>query len=154
MLRLRQGPSVRVRATAPVAHSHFLALFTLAQRLRCAAAILLRPAADIVRRGFAFCFAHRAFCAKLILLRAAADMPCRLPRLLSGFVWLDSDPRNASATRCSFAISASTSPSILFVSKCSPIRSAFSALLVSFQRLPLYSLHRNLSRIPLTGSLE
>ena len=41
-----------------------------AQRARWAAAIRLRPAADIVRRGFAFCFAQRAFCAKLILRRA------------------------------------------------------------------------------------
>ena len=55
------------------------ASLTFAQRARCAATILLRPAADIVRRGFAFCFAQRAFCAKLILRRAAADMLC-VPR--------------------------------------------------------------------------
>jgi hypothetical protein len=41
----------------------------------------LRPAADIVRLGFAVAlvfealrFAHRAFCARLIFLRAAADI--------------------------------------------------------------------------------
>ena len=48
-----------------------------AQRARCAAAIRLRPAAEIVRVGLAFCFAHRAFCARLILRRAAADMVWR-----------------------------------------------------------------------------
>jgi len=36
----------------------------------------LRPAAEIVRRGLAFCFAQRAFWAKLILRRAAADKVC------------------------------------------------------------------------------
>ena len=43
----------------------YAALFFIkfAQRLRCAAAILLRRAAEIVRLGLAFCFAHRAFCA-------------------------------------------------------------------------------------------
>jgi hypothetical protein len=50
-----------------------LSRFTFAQRARCAAAIRLRPAADILRRGVAFCFAHRFFCAKLIRLRADAD---------------------------------------------------------------------------------
>ena len=48
---------------------------TFAHRAFCAAAILLRPAAEMVRFGVvAFCFAHRAFCARLILRRAAADM--------------------------------------------------------------------------------
>jgi hypothetical protein len=50
------------------------ALFIFAHRARCAAAIRLRPAAEIVCFGVAFCFAHRAFCARLIFWRAAADM--------------------------------------------------------------------------------
>jgi hypothetical protein len=55
-------------------------LFAFAHRARCAAAILLRPAADIVRFGLAvLCFAHRAFCARLIFRRAAADMVLFLP---------------------------------------------------------------------------
>ena len=43
----------------------------------CAAAILLRPAAEIVLFGFGACpfvFAHRAFCARLILRLPAADI--------------------------------------------------------------------------------
>jgi hypothetical protein len=55
--------------------------FTLAHRARCAAAIFRRPAAEILRLGFAALgwplaaarFAHRAFCARLILLRPAAE---------------------------------------------------------------------------------
>jgi hypothetical protein len=90
--------------------------FAFAQRAFCAAAILLRLAAEIVLLGFPegplpFFFAHRAFCARLIFLRAAADIPCLL------LPCLDSEPRNASATRSNFVISASTSSSILFVSK-------------------------------------
>jgi len=55
----------------------YAALFTLFHRARCAAAIRFRPAADIVRFGFAvLVFAHRAFCARLILCRPAADNPC------------------------------------------------------------------------------
>jgi hypothetical protein len=56
---------------------YFFPAFTFAHLARCAAAILLRPAAEIVRLAFGawpFDFAHRAFCAKLIFLRAAADM--------------------------------------------------------------------------------
>src|SRR5579864_6883148 len=53
------------------------ARFTFAHRALCAAAILRRPASEIVRFGLADLFAHRAFCAKLILLRAAADMAWR-----------------------------------------------------------------------------
>jgi hypothetical protein len=68
-----------------------LFLLTLAQRLRCAAAIRLRPAAEIVRLGLAFCFAQRNFCARLIRFRAAVDMVCwrdeplelRLPKAAS-----------------------------------------------------------------------
>jgi hypothetical protein len=54
--------------TAPL--YHYATLLTFAHLNRCAAAILLRPAAEIVRFGFA----HRAFCARLIFLRPAADM--------------------------------------------------------------------------------
>jgi hypothetical protein len=43
--------------------------FAFAQRARCAAAILLRPAAEIVRLGLAFCLVHRAFCARLMGVR-------------------------------------------------------------------------------------
>ena len=51
------------------------ARFTLAHLALCAAAIRLRPAAEIVRFGLAvLCFAHRAFCARLILRRPAADI--------------------------------------------------------------------------------
>lgn len=59
----------------------YAALFTFAHRALCAAAILLRPAAEMVLFGMAvFAFAHRAFCAKLIFRRAAADMvPFLLP---------------------------------------------------------------------------
>src|ERR1035437_9325982 len=45
-----------------------------APRPLCAAAIRLRPAAEMVLFGFALCFAHRAFCARLILRRPAADI--------------------------------------------------------------------------------
>jgi hypothetical protein len=57
--------------------------FTFAHRALCAAAIRLRPAAEIVLVGFGvLCFAHRAFCARLILSRPAADIfrvPFELP---------------------------------------------------------------------------
>jgi hypothetical protein len=57
--------------------------FTFAHRALCAAAIRLRPAAEIVLVGFGvLCFAHRAFCAWLILSRPAADIfrvPFELP---------------------------------------------------------------------------
>jgi len=57
------------------------AALTFAHRARCAAAMRLRPAADIVRLDFAVLaapllpdrFAHRAFWAALIFLRDAAD---------------------------------------------------------------------------------
>jgi hypothetical protein len=51
--------------------------FHFAHRARCAAAIRLLPAAEILRLGFGgrpLVFAQRAFCARLIFLRAAADM--------------------------------------------------------------------------------
>ena len=76
--------------------SYFFAAFTLAQRARCAAAILLRAAADIVRFGAAAPFrpvpllartlAQRALCAAPILARAAAEslplVPVCLPYVL------------------------------------------------------------------------
>jgi hypothetical protein len=53
----------------------YSARFTFAHRALCAAAIRLRPAAEIVRFGAAvLCFAHRFFCARLILSRPAADI--------------------------------------------------------------------------------
>jgi hypothetical protein len=57
----------------------YAAFFSFAHLARCAAAILLRPAAEIVRFGVgvglaSFTFAHRAFCARLIFWRPAADM--------------------------------------------------------------------------------
>ena len=60
--------------------SHQPARFTFAHRALWAAAILLRPAAEIVRFGLAvLCFAHRAFCARLILRRPAADIVRDVP---------------------------------------------------------------------------
>lgn len=65
----------------------FLAAFTFAHRARCAAAILLRALADIVRflgivttfasPPFAFTLAQRALWAAAILARPAADIPPR-----------------------------------------------------------------------------
>ena len=65
----------------------FFAEFTFAQRARCAAAILLRALADIVRflgivttfafSPFAFTFAQRALLAAAILTLPAADIPPR-----------------------------------------------------------------------------
>jgi hypothetical protein len=52
----------------------YAARFTFAHLALCAAAIRLRPAAEIVRFGFGawpFAFAQRAFCAGLILRRPA-----------------------------------------------------------------------------------
>jgi hypothetical protein len=102
--------------------------FTLAQRAFCAAAIFLRLAAEIVLLGLSderlvFCFAQRAFCARLIFLRAAALILWLVPAAVPDLVWLDSISRSAFATLCSFAISASTSPSIPFMSKCPPSKS-------------------------------
>jgi hypothetical protein len=57
-------------------YAAFFCCLTFAQRARCAAAILLRPARLIVRTGAStdrFVFAHRAFWASEIFLRAAAD---------------------------------------------------------------------------------
>jgi hypothetical protein len=54
----------------------FCCALVLAQRARCAAAILLRAALLIVRTGAStdrLVFAHRAFCASEIFRRAAAD---------------------------------------------------------------------------------
>src|SRR5260370_1939767 len=69
-------------------YAAFFAALTFAQRARCAAAILLLPAADMVRLAGADpvdfatsvgrdCFrtlAHRAFCASAIFRRESADM--------------------------------------------------------------------------------
>jgi hypothetical protein len=55
----------------------YAALFIFAHRARCAAAIFLRAASDIVLFGFGawpFAFAHRVFCARLILRRPAAEI--------------------------------------------------------------------------------
>ena len=57
-------------------YAAFFSRLTFAHLALCAAAILLRPAAEIVRLGLTVLFAHRAFCAKLILLRAAGDKVC------------------------------------------------------------------------------
>jgi len=52
----------------------YLLAFAFAHLALCAAAMRLRPAAEIILFGLvAFCFAHRAFCARLILRRAAGD---------------------------------------------------------------------------------
>jgi hypothetical protein len=56
-------------------YTALLSRFTLAHLALCAAAILLRPAAEIVRFGLAaLCFAHRALCATLIFRPAAPDI--------------------------------------------------------------------------------
>lgn len=66
----------RFKGVFPELLSHLQRFFfTLAHLARCAAAMRLRPAAEILRFGFAVrCFAQRAFCARLILRRAAADI--------------------------------------------------------------------------------
>jgi hypothetical protein len=61
---------------------------TFAHLARCAAAIFLRDAADIVRLagvglGADFTFAHRALCARAMRRRAAAET-MRLPPVLAG----------------------------------------------------------------------
>jgi hypothetical protein len=78
--------SGRFNLSFPV-QADFFAAFTFAHRARCAAAILLRALADIVRflgivttfafPPFAFTFAQRALCAAAILAFPAADI---LPR--------------------------------------------------------------------------
>ncbi|MGA8763938.1 MAG: hypothetical protein WB562_13815, partial [Candidatus Sulfotelmatobacter sp.] len=94
---------------------YFLPAFTFAHLARWAAAIFLRPAADMMRLGFAApfrvfepLFAHRAFCARLIFLRAAADkvrrfrtrvLPVRLPRAANAAPRRFTSP---SALACSF----------------------------------------------------
>src|SRR4029077_17388677 len=55
-------------------HRIYAARFTFAHLALCAAAILLRPAAEIVRFGLALCFAHRAFSGRLLLRRPAANI--------------------------------------------------------------------------------
>jgi hypothetical protein len=53
----------------------YAALLTFSHLARCAAAIRLRPAAEIVLFGLAvLVFAHRFFCARLILRRPAVDI--------------------------------------------------------------------------------
>jgi hypothetical protein len=73
-----------VRST-PNQSLYIFPALTFAHLARCAAAIFLRAAADIVRLGFTVpalpseaLFAHRAFCARLIFLRADAER-VRLP---------------------------------------------------------------------------
>lgn len=63
-----------------VLYAVFFGVFNFAHRARCAIAIRLRPAAEIVRLGltvppprFEADFAHRAFCAMLIFLRAGIE---------------------------------------------------------------------------------
>lgn len=76
----------RVFCTMRLYAAFFSCDFTFAHLARCAAAILLRPAADIVCFPFGvrfFCFAQRACCAKLILRRAAADSVRRVPFALA-----------------------------------------------------------------------
>jgi hypothetical protein len=77
----------------------FFAARTRAHRARCAAAILLRPAAEIVRVGFVTGFgpcplalAHRFFCARLMRLRASADrmrppFECEFPKAASAALY-------------------------------------------------------------------
>jgi len=70
-----------------VRQADFFAAFTFAHRARCAAAIFLRPAADIVRflgivttlplSLWAFAFAHRVLWAAAILALPAAEIPPR-----------------------------------------------------------------------------
>jgi hypothetical protein len=85
----------------------FFAALTFAHRTRCAAAILLRALADIVRflgivTGFAvsplaFTFAHRALWAAAILALPAADIP---PRGAAPFPY--ADPKAESAAPIAF----------------------------------------------------
>ena len=63
-----------------MSYAVFARSLILAQRALCAAAILRRPAAEIVRGRLGanfgpcpFALAHRFFCARLIFLRAEAD---------------------------------------------------------------------------------
>jgi hypothetical protein len=77
-LKQRIFPSRRVLTAC--SYAVFPRSLTLAQRALCAAAILFRPAAEIVRCNFGagfgpcpFALAHRFFCARLIFLRAEAD---------------------------------------------------------------------------------
>src|SRR5690348_5170382 len=81
--------SKKVRAalfifTTTSSYAAFFSCLAFAHLARCAAAIFLRPAADIVRFATTpfddVAFAHRAFCARLIFLRADAD------RVRRGFV--------------------------------------------------------------------
>ena len=80
-----RGTYIVIEQTAGEGCSTYAAIFfclTFVHRARCAAAIFLRAAADIVRVGFTATpfvdalFAHRAFCARLIFLRAAAERVC------------------------------------------------------------------------------
>jgi hypothetical protein len=80
----------------------FLGRFLLALHLcphRCAVAIPLRPAAEIVRLGItALCFARRAFCARLIFRRAETDIECRRDEPLARTL-----PKEASAASMRWA---------------------------------------------------
>ena len=66
------------------AASYFSAALNFAHLARCAAAILLLPAAEIVRLGFgarSFAFAHRAICPMLIRLLDPCTL--RVPETLT-----------------------------------------------------------------------
>ena len=88
-MKKRPGSFVSPGAFQPelAVQADFFAALTFAHRARCAAAILLRALADIVRflgivttfafPPFAFTFAQRALCAAAILALPAADI---LPR--------------------------------------------------------------------------
>jgi hypothetical protein len=87
-MKKRPGSSVSLGVQPELTvQADFFAAFTFAHRARCAAAILLRALADIVRflgivttfafPPFAFTFAQRALCAAAILALPAADI---LPR--------------------------------------------------------------------------
>ena len=88
-----------------IGQADFFAAFIFAHRARCAAAILLRALADIVRflgivTTFAFpllvlAFAHRALCAAAILALPAADI---LPRRAVPFPYAAPKAESAAPT--------------------------------------------------------
>jgi hypothetical protein len=81
---MKTPPNSRRSGLQVLGQAVFFAAFTFAQRARCAAAILLRPLAEIVRffgiaTTFAFplpafTFAHRALCAAAIRAFPAAEI--------------------------------------------------------------------------------
>ena len=98
MVITRNARQSRHSQQAPSTYAAFFCALTFAHLARCAAAIFLRPAADMVRLGFILpvcfgaLFAHRAFCAKLIRRRAEAD------RVRLGF-WLETPPQGSHQKR-------------------------------------------------------